>query len=198
MHDDDRDRFNAAFAEAKETGTGYVRRDDGSIRVVISIPKGDLACDDPECVEARTEVVRLRSHLDTLTNFPNLRAALATAERERDELRGQVDEYLNRFDMQDEANVRLERERDELRQRLEIATESCLINIAQHDRTRSELFAMQKERDELRAAVREFADARCTRMPSCDPYDGTHDAECLVTLADQRLMTLTKGPTDAE
>lgn len=36
-------------------------------------------------------------------------------------------------------------------------------------------------------AAKEWHGARCTRMPSCDPHDGSHDAECLLAIAESHL-----------
>lgn len=121
MSDDYLKRLAVAVAEAKATGVGYVYRDDGSIRVAISIPKEPLVCDDPECVEVRAENERLRIRRDELlalvanisqtvplesevsealnqrgallAEVGTLRNQLATAERERDELRARLERW---------------------------------------------------------------------------------------------------------
>lgn len=41
--------------------------------------------------------------------------------------------------------------------------------------------------DPVVEAAKEWDGARCNRMPYCDPYDGSHDAECLIEIAESRL-----------
>jgi hypothetical protein len=47
-------------------------------------------------------------------------------------------------------------------------------------------------------AAKEWQGARCTRMPYCDPYDGSHDAECLLAIAESRLTNAIEVATASE